>query len=190
MAIPWKNIFCRWNSDRVTVSVLRGNSNPKKIVFLGCPLPRMVRDASKFTSIYFVPTTMFTLTSWVSCFKLFSSSNFAFFLSFMISYKTGSISITSIPGVFFAATNLLPSPNCHPGHNLSLSGPYHHKSLVLLVLIDESFLCQVLSTIIKSSFHCNMFRDLQYKTEHCRVVCSAMWSKTRQTRMEVRNIFL
>ena len=27
---------------------------------------RLVRDASKFTSIYYLPTTMFTLTSWVS----------------------------------------------------------------------------------------------------------------------------
>ena len=28
-------------------------------------MSRLVRDASKFSSIYYLPTTMFTLTSWV-----------------------------------------------------------------------------------------------------------------------------
>ena len=35
------------------------------IIIIIIPI-RLVRDASKFTSIYYLPTTMFTLTSWVS----------------------------------------------------------------------------------------------------------------------------
>jgi len=39
---------------------------PKKEYSVGGIKIRLVRDASKFTSIYYLPTTMFTLTSWVS----------------------------------------------------------------------------------------------------------------------------